>query len=204
MSEYQVIDMFNSIQGEGTYQTGLWCTFIRLAGCDIGCEWCDTKESWSKANGIKMTAKEIAEKVTAKAVVITGGEPTLWDLDPLLKELSNFNYYVMLETSGYHALRGERTPQWITVSPKFAVDYQINAQWYDLVAEWKWVVDENFDLKRAVAYEDKSRIISLVSLMPEGSPPKPENINLALEILESVNKLNWHYSPRIQYRIGVK
>ncbi|WDU83038.1 7-carboxy-7-deazaguanine synthase QueE [Caloramator sp. Dgby_cultured_2] len=79
---YRVNEIFHSVQGEGSY-LGCPATFVRLSGCNLNCPWCDTDHSEKEF----LTAKEIADRVEYEKVIITGGEPTIYDLEPLLLEL---------------------------------------------------------------------------------------------------------------------
>jgi 7-carboxy-7-deazaguanine synthase len=113
-----VMEMFYSIQGEG-YNTGKAAGFIRIGGCDVGCRWCDVKESWD-ANLHPLTPlEEILNTIRSypsPAVVITGGEPLLYNLEPLTTELRAQKIQTFLETSGTHPARGSF--DWICLSPK--------------------------------------------------------------------------------------
>ena len=113
-----VMESFYTLQGEGFHQ-GKAAYFIRLAGCDVGCVWCDVKESWDKnlypEQSIEQIVKE-AKKNTARLAVITGGEPTMYQLDRLTKELHQEGFLTNIETSGSHQLSG--TWDWICLSPK--------------------------------------------------------------------------------------
>ena len=112
------MEHFFTIQGEGKY-SGKAAYFIRIAGCDVGCVWCDVKESWDKEQHIKMTTNEIIEKVTESKtnfVVITGGEPAMYDLRPLVDKLKSLGILVAIETSGCYPLKGE--VDWYCFSPK--------------------------------------------------------------------------------------
>lgn len=113
-----VMEHFYTIQGEGYYQ-GKAAYFIRFAGCDVGCSWCDVKESWDAAAHPRHTVAEITDFVTdenAQIAVITGGEPAMYDLAALTKSLQEKNIRTHIETSGVYPLRGNF--DWITVSPK--------------------------------------------------------------------------------------
>lgn len=113
-----LMEEFYTIQGEG-YHTGKAAYFIRLGGCDIGCHWCDVKESWD-AELHPLTAAdtiiENAKKYPAKTVVITGGEPLLYNLDYLTKGLKEVGIQTFIETSGAYPLSGHW--DWICLSPK--------------------------------------------------------------------------------------
>lgn len=113
-----VMEHFYTIQGEGFHQ-GKAAYFIRLGGCDVGCVWCDVKDSW---NAEKHPQYEVGTLVTevkktaAKLVIITGGEPLMHNLDALTKELKAAGLQTNIETSGAHPLSG--TWDWICLSPK--------------------------------------------------------------------------------------
>ena len=113
-----VMEHFYTIQGEGIHG-GKAAYFIRLAGCDVGCHWCDVKESWDINGHAYMEVEEIAKKTkTSKApiAVITGGEPAMYDLTALTKALKKAGMKVHIETSGAYPIKG--TFDWICVSPK--------------------------------------------------------------------------------------
>ena len=112
------MEHFYTLQGEGFHQ-GRAAYFIRLGGCDVGCVWCDVKDSWDatkhpklKVESLKLTVKE----TPAEIVVITGGEPLMHNLDHLTKELQAAGLQTNIETSGAHPLSGSWN--WICLSPK--------------------------------------------------------------------------------------
>ena len=139
MNDYKINELFETIQGEGQY-TGTPSIFIRLQGCPVGCPWCDTKQTWeqdqkdhtslgdvlAKTNDSpswsEIDADQILEifrnqKFNAKHVVITGGEPCMFDLNPLCNLLHENGYSTQIETSGtFEILAPSET--WVTVSPK--------------------------------------------------------------------------------------
>ena len=120
---YPVSELFTSIQGEG-FHTGTPAHFIRLAGCNLNCEWCDTDHSERE----RLTPEQIVERLHLKRsevtmVVLTGGEPTIHDLVPLLKTLREQNKIkvIAIETNGTHVekwLEYREFDVWITLSPK--------------------------------------------------------------------------------------
>jgi 7-carboxy-7-deazaguanine synthase len=113
-----VVEEFFSLQGEG-FQTGKAAYFVRLGGCDIGCSWCDSRFSWNPALHPMVDAVSIIKHVVesgADSVVVTGGEPLMWNLDFLCNGLRNKNISTFIETSGAYALSG--TWDWICLSPK--------------------------------------------------------------------------------------
>lgn len=118
MQKLPVMEQFYTIQGEGFHQ-GRAAYFIRLGGCDVGCVWCDVKESWDAAKHPHKTIEEIISairKYPAQIVVITGGEPLMYDLTELTSSLQKLNYKTHLETSGAYPLTGSW--DWICFSPK--------------------------------------------------------------------------------------
>jgi len=116
--KYPVMEHFYTIQGEGIY-SGVPAYFIRLAGCDVNCWWCDVKESWDADKHPEISTGRLAEHVGRSGtnnVVITGGEPLLHDLTPLTSVLKQQKLFIHLETSGSSPLSGHL--DWITLSPK--------------------------------------------------------------------------------------
>ena len=113
-----VMEHFYTIQGEGFHQ-GKAAYFIRLGGCDVGCVWCDVKDSWDAEKHPKLNIESFRLKVKetpAEIVVITGGEPLMHDLTALTKELQAAGLKTNIETSGAHPLSGSW--DWICLSPK--------------------------------------------------------------------------------------
>jgi 7-carboxy-7-deazaguanine synthase len=113
-----VMEAFYTIQGEG-YHQGRAAYFIRLGGCDVGCVWCDVKESWHADAHPKKSVEEIvyeAAKHAARLVVITGGEPLLHNLSDLTGQLHEAGFNINIETSGSSPLSGHL--DWICLSPK--------------------------------------------------------------------------------------
>jgi organic radical activating enzyme len=113
-----VMEHFYTIQGEG-YHQGKAAYFIRLGGCDVGCVWCDVKDSWDAGKHPKYevgSLKSVVRKTPAEIVVITGGEPLMHNLDELTRELQSAGLKTNIETSGAYPLSG--TWDWICLSPK--------------------------------------------------------------------------------------
>jgi len=113
-----VVEEFYSLQGEGVH-TGKPAYFLRIGGCETGCHFCDVKESWNADKHKLTSVDEIVKRILknpSKAVVVTGGEPMLYNLDYLTKTLKNNNIKLFLETSGSEIISGEW--DWICVSPK--------------------------------------------------------------------------------------
>lgn len=115
---FPVMEMFYSLQGEG-YHQGKAAFFIRLAGCDVGCVWCDVKESWDASKHPSLSIEVIVEAALAhpsKIAIVTGGEPLLHNLLPLTKALKEAGFQTHIETSGSSPLSGNW--DWICLSPK--------------------------------------------------------------------------------------
>ena len=112
-----LMEAFYTIQGEGFY-AGLPAYFIRLGGCDVGCHWCDVKESWDAGLHPDVTLDSIVDAIPneAKFSVVTGGEPLMYDLFPLTAALKGKNLQTHIETSGAYPLTGNW--DWICLSPK--------------------------------------------------------------------------------------
>lgn len=113
-----LMEAFYTIQGEG-YHQGKAAYFIRLGGCDVGCHWCDVKESWDASQFPNSKIEDIvdtAAQYPGRLAVITGGEPLMYDLDELCRQLHNKGFQTNIETSGVYALTGEW--DWICFSPK--------------------------------------------------------------------------------------
>lgn len=116
--ELPLMEEFYTIQGEG-YHKGRAAYFIRLAGCDVGCHWCDVKESWDADIHPITSVEKMAENAAqypGEIVVITGGEPTMYKLSALTEKLKASGLRTHIETSGAYALTGKW--DWICLSPK--------------------------------------------------------------------------------------
>ena len=118
ISTLPVMEAFYTIQGEGFHQ-GKAAYFIRLGGCDVGCVWCDVKESWDASKHPQQTVEFIvkaAKEYPGRMAVVTGGEPLMHDCDLLTTALHEAGFETNIETSGAYPLTGNW--DWICVSPK--------------------------------------------------------------------------------------
>ena len=116
--QYPIVEHFYTLQGEAAY-AGHAAYFIRLGGCNVGCVWCDVKESWEAEQHPLMTVAEMVALVKnagAPIVVITGGEPTLHDLEPITSAFHEIGVRCHMETAATNPISGEW--DWITISPK--------------------------------------------------------------------------------------
>lgn len=159
------MEHFYTIQGEGVHG-GKAAYFIRLGGCDVGCVWCDVKESWDAKNHPAMETDHLVELVRAtpaKIVVITGGEPLLHDLTHLTASLKIAGLRTHIETSGSSPLSG--TWDWITLSPKkFKAPLE---QILPLANELKTVVFNKSDFAWAESWAHKVTTECRLFLQPE-------------------------------------
>lgn len=165
MEVLPVMEHFYTIQGEGAF-SGVAAYFIRLGGCDVGCVWCDVKESWDADAHPKYSIEDIVSwpvKANADLVVITGGEPLMYNLYPLTLALREAGLKVNIETSGAHPLSG--TYDWICLSPKKfkAPVPEICMKAHEL----KIIVFNKSDLKWAEEHADKVAPHCQLYLQPE-------------------------------------
>lgn len=173
---------FYTIQGEGFYQ-GHAAYFLRLGGCDVGCVWCDVKESWD-ANLHSLTAvKTMAEKAAAsgsRLAVVTGGEPVMYDLTELTAELKSQGLKTNIETSGAYPLTG--TWDWVCLSPKkFKAPHSTV---FEKADELKIIIYNKSDFAWAEEHAAKVRSTCQLFLQPEWSKEK-EMLPLIIDYVKS-------------------
>lgn len=148
-----LMEAFYTIQGEG-YHSGRAAYFIRTAGCDVGCVWCDVKESWDENAHPRVPISRIIDDVKASGtefVVITGGEPTMYDLTSLTNALKEIGMEIAIETSGAYPITGEI--DWVCLSPKkFKVPLEEN---YSKADELKMIIFNKHDFKWAEELKNK-------------------------------------------------
>lgn len=162
-----VMEEFYTLQGEG-FNTGQAAYFIRVGGCDVGCKWCDVKESWNATDFPPVSTDRVVEHAIAcpaKAIVVTGGEPLLYNMDYLCKELHDRGIRIFLETSGSQPLSGKW--DWICVSPK--KDAPPLKEMTSLANELKVIIHDNTDFQWG---EENSLLVSpscMLYLQPEWS-----------------------------------
>lgn len=161
------MEAFYTIQGEGVH-SGKAAYFIRLGGCDVGCHWCDVKESWDASAHPQQSVEEIVKGALAfpaRLAVITGGEPLMYDLDHLTASLQAAGFATNIETSGAHPLSGRW--DWICFSPKkFKLPHP---SIYEAADELKVIVYHKSDLAFAEEYAQKVRKDCALLLQPEWS-----------------------------------
>ncbi|MEC5394550.1 7-carboxy-7-deazaguanine synthase QueE [Bergeyella sp. RCAD1439] len=141
-----VMEHFYTLQGEG-HHTGKAAYFIRLGGCDVGCHWCDVKESWNPDLHPLMDVENIAQTAAkhSKTIVLTGGEPLMWNLDILTGKLKDLGCQIHIETSGAYPMSGHL--DWITLSPK-KTGLPLEAI-YEKANELKVIIFNNHDFRFA-------------------------------------------------------
>jgi 7-carboxy-7-deazaguanine synthase len=162
-----IMEEFYTIQGEG-YNTGKAAYFIRVGGCDVGCHWCDVKESWNPElhplKSVDMVVNN-ANMFPAKAVVITGGEPSTYNLHYITQELNKKNIELYMETSGAYPLTG--IWHWICLSPK--KNAPPLEEYYQKAHELKVIVYNQHDFVWAEEHAKKVHPNCKLYLQPEWS-----------------------------------
>ena len=158
-----IMETFYSVQGEGFY-SGKPAFFIRVGGCEVGCHWCDVKESWDHGDHEIISVDEIISNVIGtNLVIITGGEPLMWNMNILTKKLKENNMKVHLETSGAYKISGNW--DWICLSPK--KQKLPENEIYELANELKIIIHNKNDLKFALQESKKVSKDCELYLQPE-------------------------------------
>lgn len=166
-SELPLMEHFYTIQGEG-YNAGLACYFLRLGGCNVGCVWCDVKDSWDANAHPRVGVGEmvqLANNANAERVVVTGGEPLMYDLSALTQKIHQAGMKTLIETSGAYPLTGKW--DWICVSPK-KFKKPLNDV-LKLADELKVIIYNKSDLKWAEEHQQKVNDKCKLYLQPEYS-----------------------------------
>ena len=161
-----LMEEFYTIQGEGSH-TGRAAYFIRIGGCDVGCHWCDVKESWNALLHPPTSVDIIVDNAArfAETVVVTGGEPLTWSMDALTFKLKERGLKVHIETSGAYSLSG--TWDWICLSPKKT---KLPVQEvYEKAHELKMIIHNKHDLLFAEQQAEKVNKDAVLFLQPEWS-----------------------------------
>lgn len=161
-----LMEAFYTIQGEG-FHKGTAAYFIRIGGCDVGCHWCDVKESWDAEKHPPTHVDKIVSEAVAhsKTIVITGGEPLMWNMYPLTEKLKQNGIKTHIETSGSHPLTG--VWDWICLSPKKMK--LPTPSIFKLAHELKIIVYNNHDLLFAQEMALKVSENCILYLQPEWS-----------------------------------
>lgn len=172
----KIADMFYSVQGEGFY-TGCAAFFIRFHGCNLNCDFCD-EPLHKSGEYIQMSAKDIAdviEGIGAKFVVLTGGEPSLYNLNPLIRLLNSMFVYVAVETNGYNYSNICRA-NYVTYSPKGDIDFSLPAD------EYKFIINQHTDMTQILQLSNVKKIY----LQPEADRDLivMENVKRAIDFVK--------------------
>lgn len=192
-----IVETFHSVQGEGAW-TGTSAFFIRLGGCDVGCWFCDTKESWVAKRHPQKRIEELVQaaiEANPAIVVITGGEPLMHNLTDLTKALKEKELRLHLETSGSHPFSG--TFDWVTLSPKQFKPPHDSV--YAQVNELKVVIAKETDFEWAEQQSEQVSDRALRYLQPEWS--SRESADLIFEYVKQHPK--WRMGLQTHKLLGV-
>jgi len=222
---YPINEMFQTIQGEGVF-TGVAAIFIRLQGCPVGCPWCDTQHTWEQQpdqqvslqqvlskNGVaspawaEVSAEALieamqAEGYTAKHIVITGGEPAMFDLRPLGEALEAQGYRLQIETSGTFELKlTDHT--WVTVSPKLDMPggYLVRPDCMQRADEIKHPVamQKHIDALDNLLAQCPPKANTVISLQPISQRPRATELAIATCISR-----NWRLSVQLHKYLAIE
>ncbi|MEQ9422774.1 MAG: 7-carboxy-7-deazaguanine synthase QueE [Cyclobacteriaceae bacterium] len=192
------MEQFYSIQGEG-YHQGKAAHFIRLGGCDVGCHWCDVKESWNASAHPIVPIEKILEDIDyqkSDLVIVTGGEPLMYNLEYMCTRLHGLNLKSHVETSGTSALSGEW--DWVTFSPKkFKNPLPI---YYSIANELKVIVNNRSDLKWAEGHAAQVNTSCELYLQPEWTK-RDKMMPLIMDYVR--NNPKWRISLQVHKYLGV-
>ena len=187
-----LVEEFFSIQGEG-FHSGKAAYFIRLGGCDIGCNWCDSPFTWNPDLHSLVNTDDIIKRAVASgtdSVVVTGGEPLMWNLNSLCNGLKRNNIYTFIETSGAYPLTGKW--DWICLSPK--QNMPPKNEICSLANELKVIIEKKDDLRWAEKYRKMVGSNCSLFLQPEWSRFE----TIIPEIVSYVKKNNyWRISVQV-------
>jgi 7-carboxy-7-deazaguanine synthase len=194
--KYKINEIFKSVQGEGV-NLGKEVIFIRLANCNLNCKFCDTKHNEYKELYINEII-EILEKLKCRNVIITGGEPTIQNLTPLLNTL-NKKYWIGLETNGTNDIKNIRTYiDFIACSPKIIVHSSI------YLANEIRIVNNNLNINDILKYEKYDIKFKFISVLEKNNYFNLyETIKLLAEVNERVEN-KWILNQQIHKILNIK
>ncbi|MCS6896092.1 MAG: 7-carboxy-7-deazaguanine synthase QueE [Bacteroidia bacterium] len=195
---YPIVEHFYTLQGEG-YWAGTPAYFIRLGGCDVGCSWCDTRHSWKKEGWPTFSPTDILgwiSQTPATHIVLTGGEPTMHPLDPLISELKARGYFLQIETSGAYP-PPDLPIDWVTFSPKRFKPPQ--PTWYHQAHELKVVIHAKSDFAWAETQRNRCKATQAHFLQPDFYNPS------ALQWIMDYIKLHpsWRLSMQLHRYLAI-
>lgn len=198
MTSLPIMEQFYTIQGEGAHQ-GKAAYFIRTGGCDVGCVWCDVKESWDASKHPETTIDSIiakAKKYPGRLVVVTGGEPLMYDCTTLTDKLHESGFQAHIETSGAYPLSGDW--DWITFSPK---KFKFPVEGFGAKAnELKVVIFNKHDFKWAELYAEQVGEDCLLYLQPEWGK-EDKNLPMIIDYVKENPK--WRISLQVHKYMNV-
>lgn len=195
--KYKINEIFQSLQGEG-HNTGKNVVFIRLSGCDLSCEWCDTKYH---VNFTEMSEYDIFSRVEKirknKSVIITGGEPTIQNLLPLLTLLKKEGYWIGIETNGNNLIELEKEfIDYISMSPKSKIKLKE-------VDELR-VVNDGITVNDLINYENEINAkYYFISPLDDGEEINYKNTIELLGNINEVSKKQWRLSLQMHKLSGI-
>ena len=193
-----VMEHFYTIQGEGAY-SGQAAYFVRLSGCDVGCHWCDVKESWDIDNDQFIPIETIVSYVLeaeAKIVVVTGGEPFTHDLSELTDQLRIHKVRLHIETAGVYPITGDW--DWICLSPKKFKP--VLEEYYHNASELKVIIFNHSDFDWAQEQASKVNDQARLFVQPEWS--KEPEISMALVNFVKNNPI-WTLSLQVHKYLAI-
>ena len=167
MTKLPIMEQFYTIQGEG-FHKGTAAYFVRIGGCDVGCHWCDVKESWDASVHPLVNVEDVVKNASnqpAKTVVITGGEPLMFNLSFLTERLRQEGMNVHVETSGAHPFSGNF--DWVCLSPKKTSPPQ--AEYYENAHELKVIIHNRHDFEWAEEHAERVNERCMLFIQPEWS-----------------------------------
>ncbi|MDC9596769.1 7-carboxy-7-deazaguanine synthase QueE [Xenorhabdus anantnagensis] len=220
---YPINEIFQTLQGEGVF-TGVPSVFIRLQGCPVGCSWCDTKHTWEKEADKQQpmenillksqdsdlwgvaTARQLLNIFTrqgysAKHIVITGGEPCLYDLRPLTETLESEGYQCQIETSGTHTIQcTDKT--WVTISPKVKMrgGYQVLPEAMKRADEIKHPVGRQRDIE---ALDELLTMLDGNSIPVIALQPISQKEDATRLCIETCIARNWRFSMQTHKYLNI-
>lgn len=216
---YRVNEVFETIQGEGFY-SGTPAVFIRMQGCDVGCPWCDTKHTWAvelddqhllaqinqpsdeRQRWAPASADELLELIQtykAKHIVITGGEPCWYDLEPLTAKLHDHDYMCQLETSGTYDIQIDKR-SFVTVSPKINMrgKRDVLASAMQRANEVKHPVGRQSDIDALDSLLARCPTQAQIALQPISQQKRATDL-----CIQTCIERNWRLSVQLHKYIGV-
>jgi len=222
--QYKINEIFQSIQGEGAY-TGVPSVFVRIQGCPVGCSWCDTKHTWTDSPQFEVAPELVLAKTqeseqwfyttaqqllaifeqqgyVAKHIIITGGEPCIYDLAPLTAFLIERGFSVQIETSGTFEVKAH-PDTWVTVSPKVNMKggYKVLDQALSVASEIKHPVamERHIQELEELLQRGKHKHEVLVYLQPISQQQRATQL-----AVDTCIQKNWRLSLQTHKFIGIE